>query len=273
MKYKALLVQFGILLCSTSYAQHAHLNAGAVATTQGSKLIFENGADFNAVSGYIKTLIYTNGGTYAGYFQQNITLTALAQTPPNAGPVPNAPALGSYIQAGIVSVEGPPDGVFAFWEVGAAMPTFAVRPGETSTNLFRLTESDGSPGADPYGHIHGRRFTVSKPGIYKVNFVLRDTSTNGIDGGPIHTPSDTLPIFFQGGVNFESIEPDEDHTHLRFGAPLGDTWQIEVSEILGINALWQAVGDAIIGDDYIHMVLDEHDVLGQRFFRVRQVIP
>ena len=254
-------------------AQHAHLNAGAVSTAQGAKLIFDNGADFSAVGGYIKTLTYTNGGTYAGYYQQSITLTALAQTPPNAGPVPNAPALGSYIQAGIVSVEGPSDGVFAFWETGATAPTFMVRPGETNTNLFRLTEADGSPGTDPYGHIHGRRFTVTKPGIYKVSFILRDTSTNGADGGPIHSPSDLLPIYFQGGVNFESIEPDEDHTHLRFGAPAGNSWQIEVTETLGANAVWQAVGDPVVGDDYIHMVLDEHEVLGQRFFRVKTVTP
>src|ERR1051325_4861751 len=79
-------------------ADHGHLNAGAVGIKQNDKLIFDNAAEFAASSGYIKTLTFTNGGTYAGYFQGNITLTALAQTPGHAGPVPNAPALGSFIE-------------------------------------------------------------------------------------------------------------------------------------------------------------------------------
>ncbi|MDB6037243.1 MAG: Host specificity protein [Verrucomicrobiales bacterium] len=274
MKNRILIpVLFASFISLAARAQHAHLNAGAVSTVQGARLIFDNGADFNAAGGYVKTLTYTNASTYAGYYQQSITLTALAQTPPNAGPVPNAPALGSYIQAGIVSLEGPTDGAFAFWETGATAPTFILHAGEVGTNLFHLTEADGSPGTDPYGHIHGRRFTATKAGIYKVNFVLKDTSTNGVNGGPIHTPSDLLPIYFQAGVNFVSIEPDEDHTHLRVGTPAGDSWQIEVSEALGPNAIWQSVGDAVVGDDYIHMVIDEHEVLGQRFFRVKKVIP
>ena len=199
----------------TVAADHAHLNAGAAGLKQGDKLTFDNGTDFQTTSAYVKTLTFTNAATYAGYYQGNITLTALAQTPANAGPVPNAPAPGSFIQARLVSVQGPVGGAFAFWESGATNPTSSLGNGEGSTNLWPLTESDGSPGSDPYGHIHGRRFTATKPGIYRVSLQLLDTSTNGLGGGPIHSPSDALTVYFEADVNIQSLEPDEEHSHVR----------------------------------------------------------
>jgi hypothetical protein len=254
-------------------ADHGHLNAGAVSTKQNDKLIFDNAADFVSSSGYVKTLTYTNGATYAGYYQGNVTLTALPQTPLNAGPVPNAPALGSYIQVQLVSVEGPTGGAFGFWDTGATTPTISLSSGETGTNMFRLTESDGSPGSDPYGHIHGRRLTATKPGIYTVGFKLFDTSTNGVGGGPIHTPSDVLKVYFQADVNILSLEPDVDHSHIRFSAPVGSNWQLEVSDSLGPHANWASVGASIAGDDYFHEVEDEHAVQGERYYRMRSVAP
>ena len=88
-------------------AQHGHLNAGAVGTGHGDKLMFANGADFAASSGYVKELPYINTGPYAGYFEGGITLTALPQTIDNGGPVPGAPAPGSFIQVRLMSLSGP----------------------------------------------------------------------------------------------------------------------------------------------------------------------
>lgn len=258
-----------------SAADHGHLNARSVGTKQGDKLTFDNGADFSSNSGYVKTLTYTNGATYASYYQANITLTALAQTPLNAGPVPNAPSPGSLIQVQLVSVEGPAGGSFAFWDTGATKPTISLSSGETGTNMWRLTQNDGSPGADPYGHIHGRRFTATQPGIYTVGFKLFDTSTNGVNGGPIHTPSDVFKIYLQAGVNILSLEPDaeEGHSHVRFSAPAGSNWQLEVSDAVGPQAKWSSVGAPIMGDDYFHEVEDEHPVEGERYYRVKSISP
>ena len=252
-------------------ADHGHLNAGALGVKQNDKLVFENAADFAATSGYLKTLTYTNGATYAGYYQANITFTALAQTAVHAGPVPNAPAPGSFIQAQLVSVEGPAGGAFGFWEAGATHPTFSLLSGQIGTSMWRLTESDGSAGSDPYGHIHGRRFTLSKPGIYRVGFKLFDTSSNGTGGAPIHAPSEVLAVFFQAGVNIKSVEPDVEHSHVRFSAPAGATWQLEATDALGPQAKWANVGSPVPGDDYFHEVEDERPVVGQRFYRIRAV--
>src|ERR1043165_1241633 len=253
---------------------HGHLNVGAESQLPGSKLIFANGADFATNSGYIKTLTFTNGTVYAGYFQGNTTLTVLPATAAFAGPDPQAPALGAYIFAQLVSLEGPPGGEFGFWDTGATSPTITIKSGETGgTNLWRLTEADGSPDTDPYGHIHGRRWTLTKPGIYKLGLRVVDLSTNGPAGGPIHTPSDILYTYAQAGVNIVWIEPHTNTTHVRFTAPLGTNWQVETSDSLTTDAIWTAVGDPVIGADAIREVADESPVVGNRFYRLKGTAP
>lgn len=254
-------------------AQHAHLNAGALNTSQNGQLYFANGADFASSNGYIKTLTFTNGGTYAGYHQGNITLTALPTTSANAGPDPAASAPGSFILAQLTSVTGPVGGSFGFWEAGATNPTISLSTGLTGTNLFALSSGDGAPGSDPFGHIHGRRFTATLPGIYEVGFKLFDASTNGAGGGPIQSSSDVLLVYFQAGVNIQSVEPDEDHSHVRFASPVGATWQLEASDSPSSTATWTAVGNPVVGDDYLHEVEDDHPVQGTRFYRLKGTTP
>ena len=275
MKYSlftTLALALGPALCiqPTLHAQHGHLNVGAVGTNQNDQLIWANGADFVASSSYVKTLDYTNSGRYAGYYQQNITLTALPATPAHAGPDPAAPALGSVIQFRMACLEGPDGGLFNFWETNGATPILSLAAGQSSTNLWRLSENDGSPGSDPYGHIHGRRFTATKPGIYKVGFTALDTSTNGIGGGPIHTPSVELPIWFQAGVNIQSVEPDyeEGHVHIRFGATAGFSWQVLASTNLGPAALWLPAGNPVSGADVLVEMIHDVPPGERRFYRV-----
>lgn len=258
------------MLAESAFAQdHGHLNIGAVGTNQNDQLIFDNAAVFFTSIDYVKTLDYASSGTYAGYYQGNITLTVRAATVAHLGPEANAPALGSRIFAQLVSVDGPQGGAFAFWDTGATAPTLSLACGTTGTNTFRVSENDGSPGTDPFGHIHGRRFTATKPGIYTVGFSAFDFSTNGIGGGPIHTPSSVLKVYFQAGVNIKGIEPDVDHSRVTFGAKAGFVWQVEAADSLPAGTNWQSVGDAILGDDYFHEVEDDHAVESQRYYRVK----
>jgi hypothetical protein len=253
---------------------HGHLNAGAESQIAGSKLIFANGQDFATNSLYVKTLTFTNGATYAGYFQGNTTLTVLPATPDFAGPDPFAPALGSYIFAQLVSLKGPAGGEFAFWDTGATTPTFSIKSGETGTNLWRLTEADGSPGTDPYGHIHGRRWTLNKPGLYVLGLRLFDLSSNGPDSGPIHAASEILYTYVQAGVNVLSVAlTANEQPRIRFVAPLGTDWQLEASDSLNPGVAWTPVGDAVTGSDIIREALDEAPVAQRRFYRLRAITP
>jgi hypothetical protein len=202
----ACVAAFGLLQGTSAQAQGQisfdHLNAGAVGTGYGDQLIWANGALFASSSGYYYSMTKSTAGTYAGYYNSSPTLTVLPATADNLGPVPNAPALGSFIQATITLVSEPDGGSFSFWDVGATTPTYTLNPGDISPEipLSDVSLGAGDFGADPYGHIHGRRFTATVPGDYIVGFQLFDTDDNGLDGLPIHTPSDILYMDFRTAV-------------------------------------------------------------------------
>lgn len=197
------MLMLGLLLLAgqTALAQHGHLNVGAVGTAQGDALTFANGAIFAESSGYVKDMPLATTGARAGYYSGSITLTALPATVANGGPAAGASALGSFIQYGIVSVTGPAGGEFAFWDEGATTPTLSYSVGYNSASPTLIPLSDvsigaGTAGADPFGHLHGRNFTVSIPGEYSVGFQAFDTSVNGTGGGSIHSASPVLTVKF-----------------------------------------------------------------------------
>lgn len=258
---------FLFLVAPVLHAQHAHLNVGAAGVSQGDPLVWANGDEFAEHSGYIKTLVPASEGRFAGYYEGNITLTALPATPAHAGPDPDAAALGSFIQFRITCHEAPPGGSFGFWDSDSVEPAISLSSGEGSTNLWRLTESDGSAASDPYGHIHGRRFTATKPGIYRIGFTAVDTSVNGAEGGPIHAPSDEITILFQAGINLASIARTGAVSILSVGVPAGWTYSLESAEDPRSDA-WEVAFGPLMGDD--HLRTFEHAVsdAARRFYRV-----
>jgi hypothetical protein len=187
-----------LLLAGKASAQHGHLNAGAAGQNQNDQLVWANGAEFTAGSGYIQEMAFATAGRYAGLFNSGPTFTALSLT--NAG----GPAAGSFLTAEIVSVAGPVGGQFAFWEGedlgGGSSPLFSIVSGGTGLSYqFALSDASlgaGIAGQDPSGHIHGRRFTTTAEGLYTVGFRMLDTSMNGTGGGSIHVPSEVLYINF-----------------------------------------------------------------------------
>ena len=187
-----------LMFCAqTMTAQH--LEAGAAGQNQNDALVWENGNELANSSGFVLPLTLATTGRYAGLYNGNITLVAMSST------VAGGPALGSFLQAEIVSVAGPSGAFFGFWEGldlgGGATPTFNIATGSEGLTL-RYALSDVSAGAgqagqDPAGHLHGRRFTTTEEGLYTVGFRAVDTSLHGTDGGPIHTASDIVYVSFQ----------------------------------------------------------------------------
>jgi hypothetical protein len=119
---------------------HGHLNVGAVGKNQNDALMFDESEIFDTASGYVKTLIFTNSGRFAGYYQGNITLTALSITPTHTAYSPEAPAAGSWIFGGIASVEGPEGGAFGFWDTGTIAPSITVPCGSTDMVIFMAAD-------------------------------------------------------------------------------------------------------------------------------------
>jgi hypothetical protein len=206
-RYGIGLLAAGVMIAGVDVQGHEHLNTGATGQAQGDQLIFANGDEFAASSGYKQEMTYASDGPYAGHYASEITFTVLAATVDFGGPTAGAPSLGSFIQTRIESVQGPAGGTFSFWNEDETIPGIQVPAGSaTPSALWAVSDEEdhialglapaGSPGADPYGHVHGTQFTVDVPGTYTVGFRLFDTSDNGLNGGPIHTPSDVLYINF-----------------------------------------------------------------------------
>ncbi|HTD65212.1 MAG TPA: PEP-CTERM sorting domain-containing protein [Candidatus Limnocylindria bacterium] len=187
------------LLAMAAPVRAQHFNAGAITRDQGAQLYWANGAAFAASSGYVQSMTFADSGTYANYYGSGLSLTALPTTVANGGPVAGSAALSSFISVRMTLFSAPEGASFAFWDTGSLTPTYNLSAGGTSP-MWAL--SDASLGAgqldgDPYGHIHGRRFTATMPGAYSIGFELFDTSGNGIGGDFIHPPSDMFTMNFQ----------------------------------------------------------------------------
>ena len=250
------------------FAQHYHVNAGAVALETGSKLLFVNGAEFATNSGFFVRMPTNDPAAFDGEYVGSMSFTALSADP--LAPEPGHALPGAYLELVIESVEGPQGGAISFWQrpegETESQWVFSVPSGATAgTNRFNLSESDGSPGSDPFGHIHGRNFTANESGLYRVAFRIIDTSANGPNGAPLHGPSDLFYLWFQAGVLLQQIK-DDDGTHsVVFPAVAGRTWQLESTEAL--DSTWQPVGEAVAGDDRFRTV--EVNPAGMRFYRLR----
>jgi hypothetical protein len=251
---------------------HGHLNVGAEAAVQNAKLVFDNHAEFTTENGFVKTLVYTNAGKFAGYFQGNITLTGLHSTNAFGEPVAGAPAPGAFIQAQLVSVSGPAGGQFGFWDTNSAdAPAFLVPVGTVAgTNRFDVSDAllgAGSPGGDPFGHIHGRRLSATAPGLYTIGFKVFDVSTNGMGGAPLHQPSEVLYVYFQAGYTIASVKTRPQGVEVTFGTETNRLFQLEFQTVLNPSAHWTAVG-TVAGNDLLQTLIDPNPAGPARFYRI-----
>jgi hypothetical protein len=238
-------------------AQHVHINAGASNAAQDAPLVFSNGANYNTAAGYDVYLTFTNAGSFSNLYQgAGATFTALASTLDNGGPAFGHASDGSFLQLQFVSMSGPAKGEFAVWEQDPAdpstsYPSFKMPVGTVNgTNLLALSESDGSPGADPYGHIHGRTFTASRPGLYKLGCRLLDTSSNGAGGGPIHTPSDTYYFYFQAGLTISSCVMNSNSFEVTFGTATSKSYYVESTSNLQTGK-WTTFAGPFTGNNHL----------------------
>jgi hypothetical protein len=246
----AVLAVLGLGAWAPPTQADTHIYAGALGTNQNDRLFFSNGVLFDATAtNYSLPQILRTNGLNAGYFRGDVlTFSALAGTVPNGGPIPGHAAFGSRLAVQVVSVEGPPGGSFAFWE------------GDGESDL----------GEDPYGHIHGREFTTSAPGTYIVGFRVIDVSTNGAGGGPIHSPSNVLPLRFQAGLRIEAIQTFTNRATIAFRSPPGISNVLEKADTF-VSPTWQAAAASLRGNNNLQTLTDTNPPAVSRFYRLRQL--
>ncbi len=251
-----------------------HLYAGAAGTNQNDGLVFTTAALFEVRSGYKLPMVLRTAGNNAGYYRgDTLTFTALAATDIGTGQLSGRALLGSRLAVQLVSVDGPAGGEVGFWEGDGDNPgnkvTFSVPVGAVdSTNSFVISENDGSPGSDPYGHIHGREFTTTLPGLYTAGFRLIDISAHGVDGGPIHSPSAILLILFQAGPTLEAIEKTAGGVKVSFRSAPGVTNVLEAADRLDA-ANWSAVSGGLRGNSTLQSFSETNVPTGPRYYRLR----
>ena len=150
---------------------------------------------------------------------------------------------------------------------------FAIPVGTSNgTNQFNLSESDGSPGSDPYGHIHGRTFTASKPGLYTLGCRILDTSSNGTGGGPIHTPSAIYYFYFQAGTTIASLSHDGFNAIITFAGTLGKGYYVQSTTNFVNTNLWQDIAGPFTGN-LLQSVTDTNINAAARYYRLRVTTP
>lgn len=281
-----LLSCLGQLVWSPACAQHVHIYAGATNQTPGTPLWFVNGDlwDTNSYGGYTQSpaCIFLEANipdSYPGLYQTATTFSALPATIFTGGPSPNAAALGTYVELRFVSLQGPPDGALTVWDenLNPLQPTamFTLPIGATSgTNRFNLSEGDPfDPESDPYGHIHGRRITVTKPGLYTLGLQLVDTAGNGPSGGPVQLPSPVTYFHLQAGLTLSDFSKSNNVVTARFGLPGFTDYVLEASA----NATatnWTTIS-TITGTSHseLRWVTDPSATAPTRFYRLRETTP
>jgi hypothetical protein len=280
------LFLLAVALCAVRVeAQHAHITAGGQGP--GSKLFFINGYLYttNSYGGVYPACVYMDitDARYPGLHQNPVTFTSAAVETRNGGPDFSTAERGTIVELVVVSVDGPPGGKLIMWDenITPGTPTklFTVPVGSTGgTNRIEVSEGDREdPGTDPYGHIHGRRFTADKPGLYTVGLQLIDTSKWGPNDGPIHQPSDVSYFYFQAGLTISGIVRTNGVTAVRAGlkgftdyflesspTPNGTNW----STVILSTGLDREPG-APHSD--VHWFIDDKSTNSVRFYRIRPV--
>lgn len=91
---------------------------------------------------------------------------------------------GSLARVEVVAVTGPAGAALSFWEVGATAPSWTRPSGWTANgDAPSIVVYEDLTG---YGHIHGRAFSIDRPGTYQVSFRALD-ETGQRTASPVKT--------------------------------------------------------------------------------------
>lgn len=268
-----------LMACSgaSALAQHSHINAGARSSAVGSQLFFANGTGFEADSGFLIHLTAFQSPLYGPIFYGGsaVTFTSLPASLDNGGPSAFAALPGTHIEMILETLAGPRGGALSFWDsfdgfFDATEITFTVPVGtQGGTNRLALSENDGSAGADPYGHIHGRKFSATLPGLYVAGFRLVDAGRNGPGATPLHAPSDLAYFHFQAGITIADLTLSADGVRVRFGTQVDRSYFVETTTAPGPAAVWKTVAGPIAGTGRMASAENIAPANGTAFFRLR----
>lgn len=139
----------------------------------------------------------------------------------------------------LISVLGPADGSFSFWEVEATSPTWSRASGWNQT----ATDRPSFPvilGWD--NHLHGRAFSVDRPGEYQVTF-------RAVDRNSLFQNSADYTLTFRGIVPPPlSIRLTGTQAVINFTSRTNLTYELQTRTNLSYGA-WELVSTNTINGD------------------------
>lgn len=166
-----------------------------------------------------------------GYFADELTFTTETQVLDAAS--------GSDPLMELVSVTGPTRGTFAFWERDAARPTWS-RPVGWHQSSGDRPSFPVNLGGD--GHIHGRVFTVDRPGEYQVTFRTADRNAQ------FQNSSDFIITFRALVPPPLSIRLSNSHATISFTSRPGLSYDLQTRTNL-FSGTWDLVSTVAIDGD------------------------
>jgi len=149
------------------------------------------------------------------------------------------PAEGSDPEIQLLAVTGPAGGSFSFWDVGSSTATWSRPCGWTQTS----TDRPAFPvalGGD--GHVHGRAFSVNRPGDYQVAF-------RAVDRNALFQNSPDFTVTFRAlSPPPLSIRLANGQAVISFTSRLNLTYELQICTQLS-SGLWSpALSSSIDGD-------------------------
>ncbi len=245
---------------------------GAVEVTNGAPLRWLNSQEICTNSLTVVNFDFTNSGPCAQHYACGLPLLAMPATPANGGPAANHAALGSRIEVQFLSLSGPENGGLSVWEPGDTQPRFGLRVAEEAPTNGVTVSAGGAPDDDPYGQSQSH-LGLTKPGLYCLEFRLVDTSTNGPDGGPIHSPSPVYRVFLQAGLTLSGLLRQGTSATVLFGGGAGKSFYLESCPSLDPAPVWQTVAGPLTGTGRLQTLTDPAPNNARLFYRVRSTSP
>lgn len=170
------------------------------------------------------------------------------------------PAAGADPQIEVVSVIGPQNATFSFWEVGSTTPTWTRATGwnssQSSAPSFPVIQNGDN-------HLHGRALSADKPGLYQVTF-------RAVDGNGTYSTSANLTITFNAQQPPQlSIGVASGNTTLSFTSRDGLTYDLQVCTDL-VSGVWTNVTPhtRLNGDGSVITMIDTMAGRAKAFYRL-----
>jgi hypothetical protein len=219
------------LLMTSAALAHDHVEVGTHPANPGQLALDGPGVQ---LAPYVPVGEFFSG--YTSFFSGGCFASELTFTTENS--VLDAP-IGANPEIELVSITGPADGSFSFWEINATSPTWSRGSGWTQTSTdrpsFPVILGDNN-------HLHGRAFSVDRPGEYQVTF-------RAVDRNALFQNSADYTLAFRALAPPPlSIRLSGGQAVISFTSRLGLTYDLQSRTNLGSGAWDLANATPIDGD-------------------------